>query len=146
MKQGILLIAFAVLSLSGLEGAYAHDGMAGPVEADVVRVLDGDTFEADARVWPGHFVRVKIRIRGIDAPETRSRCHAEKIAGLYARDVLERLIGSGPVSISNIGGDKYYGRVLADVSTADGTAVAPALLDLAVVRPYSGGRRDSRCG
>lgn len=120
--------------------------MAGPVEAHVVRVLDGDTFEADARVWPGHSVRVKIRIRGIDAPETRSRCEAEKAAGLHARHVLERLIGDEPVSISNIGGDKYYGRVLADVSTASGTAIAPALLDLAVVRPYAGGKRESRCG
>jgi endonuclease YncB( thermonuclease family) len=45
----------------------------GPVEAIVVKVIDGDTFVADAAVWPGQTVRVNIRIRGIDAPEMKRR-------------------------------------------------------------------------
>ena len=37
--------------------------------AEVLRVLDGDTFEARVRVWPGLDITTKIRLRSIDAPE-----------------------------------------------------------------------------
>lgn len=117
----------------------------GPVEARVVQVLDGDTFLADAHVWPGQSVRVNIRIRGIDAPEMKSRCLAERSAALEARAVLADLLGGGRISISNIGGAKYYGRVLADVDTEGGEAVSEILLTLRLVRPYWGGRRESWC-
>jgi Xaa-Pro aminopeptidase len=61
--------------------------IARPVRAELVRVIDGDTFIVDALVWPGHRVRVSIRLRGIDAPEMRSRCAAEKEAAIRARDI-----------------------------------------------------------
>ena len=118
----------------------------GPVEARVVDILDGDTFVADALVWPGHTVRVNIRIRGIDAPEMKSRCRAEAEAARLARDALSRLLEPGPVSVSNIAGAKYWGRVLADVTTADGGHVASNLIAERLVRDYSGGRRESWCG
>lgn len=119
---------------------------AGPVEALVVHILDGDTIVADALVWPGQTIRVNIRIRGIDAPEMKSRCAEEHFAAERAREALSSLIGDGRVSISNIAGAKYYGRVLADVETTAGIEVAPALLMAAVVRPYRGGRRAGWCG
>jgi micrococcal nuclease len=118
----------------------------GPVEATVVEVLDGDTFLAEALVWPGHTVRVNVRIRGIDAPEMKARCNAERTAALKAREALASLFGDGTVAISNISGAKYYGRVLADVTTADGHAVASVLLGERLVRPYGGGRRGAWCG
>ncbi|MEW9834271.1 thermonuclease family protein [Mesorhizobium marinum] len=116
------------------------------MDAIVLDVLDGDTFLAEAVVWPGHRVKVNIRIRGIDAPEMKARCDDERVAAERARDALALIIGSGPVSISNIAGAKYYGRVLADVATADGLGVAPRLLGEKLVRPYHGGRRDPWCG
>ena len=126
-------------------GPAAAETMPGPVEARVLRVVDGDTFVAEALVWPGHAVRVSVRIRGIDAPEMRSRCAAEKRAARQARAALERLIGGSPVSVSNIGGGKYYGRVLADVANAGGQALGPALMAGALVRAYEGGRRVPFC-
>lgn len=123
----------------------AADPFPGPVAAQVLRVLDGDTFVAEALVWPGHSVRVSVRIRGIDAPEMRSRCAAEKEAALEARAALARLLGDGPVTVSNIGGAKYYGRVLADVADADGLSIGPALIDLGLARAYDGGRRRPFC-
>ena len=118
----------------------------GPVEALVVRVLDGDTLVADARVWPGQTIRVNVRIRGIDAPEMKSRCRHEHLAAEKAREALSTMLGEGMIRISNIAGAKYYGRVLADVETPSGVSVAPALLSAALVRPYKGGRRKGWCG
>lgn len=117
----------------------------GPVEAIVVEVLDGDTFLAEAFVWPGHTVRVNVRIRGIDAPEMKARCGDERAAALRARDALVSMFGEDPIAISNIAGAKYYGRVLADVTTADGQGVASVLLGEKLVRPYGGGRREAWC-
>jgi micrococcal nuclease len=126
--------------------ALAADNFRGPVEAIVINVLDGDTFLADAHIWPGQSVRVNVRIRGIDAPEMKSRCVTEHLAALRARDALSSLVEGDAVLISNIGGAKYYGRVLADVETAKGEAIGPALLGQRLVRHYSGGKRDSWCG
>lgn len=136
-------ILFSVLLL-GCSQAAAGESY-GPVRASVVRVIDGDTFEADAHVWPGHTVRVAVRIRGIDAPEMRSRCADEKTAALRARNALSGIIGGGAVTLADITGDKYYGRVVADVSTEGGGSVSSALLRLALVRAYAGGRRVPFC-
>ncbi|WP_163265339.1 thermonuclease family protein [Chelativorans alearense] len=136
----VVLVAF------GDTLAIAGDLFPGPVEARVVRVIDGDTFVAEAHVWPGQTVTVSVRLRGVDAPEIRSRCEREKIAGKTSRSALERLIGGATVQIRNIGGDKYYGRVLADVTTQEGEGVADHLLGRALVRTYSGGKRKSACG
>lgn len=122
----------------------ARELIAGPVDARVVEVIDGDTFSAEAHVWPGHVVRVSVRIRGIDAPERRSRCAEEREAAQRARAELEGLVGGRIVTISNIDGDKYFGRVLADVETTQGPAAA-LMLDAGLVRPYQGGRRAAYC-
>ena len=140
-----ILLGSAALALPG-KPASAAKLFHGPVEATVLEVLDGDTFLAEALVWPGHAVRVNVRIRGIDAPEMKARCRAERAAAERARDALAVLFGDGPVAISNIAGAKYYGRVLADVTTADGQGVASVLLGEELVRPYGGGRRAGWCG
>ncbi len=138
------LALFSMLQLVCANPAQA-DILSGPVEARVLRVIDGDTFIAEAKVWPGHSVKVSVRIRGIDAPEIRSRCPEEKAAAGRARDLLTMLVASGTVKLFNIGGGKYHGRVLADVVAEDGEELAPVLLGHDVVRPYAGGRRVPFC-
>ena len=141
-----IVVAALAMAYLAIAPAAAAKMFRGPVEATVVEIIDGDTFLAEAQVWPGHSVRVNIRIRGIDAPEMKARCEAERAAALRARDALALLVGDRPVSISNIGGAKYYGRVLADVATPDGVAVGSILLNENLVRPYAGGKRAGWCG
>jgi endonuclease YncB( thermonuclease family) len=135
-------LAWASVSLAS---AQAGQNFHGPVKANVLDVIDGDTFLADALVWPGQSIRINVRIRGIDAPEMKSRCAGEHEAALRAREALSALIADATVSISNIGGAKYYGRVLADVKTPQGVAVADKMLGQSLVHPYDGGRRKSWC-
>lgn len=117
----------------------------GPVAANVLQVIDGDTFLAHAILWPGQSLRINIRVRGIDTPEMKSRCKSEHFAAKQARDELKKLLGDGPVSISNIAGAKYYGRVLADVVARDGTRVAEEMILRNFARPYRGGKREGWC-
>jgi endonuclease YncB( thermonuclease family) len=132
-------------SLLAADPAGGERLLGGPVEARVISVIDGDTLRAAAFIWPGHEVTVSVRIRGIDAPEIKSRCEAERRAAERAKSALEDLVGLGSVRLRDVGGGKYYGRVLADVEAADGTPVGAALLSLDLVRPYGGGRRDPWC-
>ncbi|MBX3569695.1 MAG: thermonuclease family protein [Rhizobiaceae bacterium] len=136
-------IVFGLVSV--LAGPAQAETFEGPVAAKVLDVLDGDTFLAEALVWPGQFIRVNVRLRGVDAPEMKARCAAEKIRAEEARAALSELLGP-EVLISNIGGAKYYGRVLADVRTRGGVEVAGELVATGLARPYQGGRRQSWCG
>jgi endonuclease YncB( thermonuclease family) len=139
-----LALAVVALAAAAIAPARAEPAFPGPVRAKVIRVLDGDTFVAEAHLWPGHVLTVNVRLRGIDAPEMRARCEAERVAAEEARSALADVVAGRTVAISNIAGAKYYGRVLADVATPDGE-LAPALLRRSVVRPYGSGRRQPWC-
>ena len=114
--------------------------------AELLRVIDGDTFEARVRIWPGMDVTTKVRLRGIDAPEMRARCEDERVKAVAAREALTRMLEQGGIGITGVGQDKYGGRVDADVSTAGTADVAAAMLDGGFARRYFGGRRASWCG
>jgi endonuclease YncB( thermonuclease family) len=114
--------------------------------AEVLRVNDGDTFEARVHVWPGMQVTTKVRLRGIDAAEFRAQCAEEyRLAGA-ARDALALLLAEGGVTIGRIDFDKYGGRVVANAATQVTPDISEALLKTGLVRPYDGGRRESWCG
>ena len=113
--------------------------------AEVLRVLDGDTFEARVRLWPGLESVTKIRLRGIDAPEMKARCEEERSKALAARDALQAILDQGEVGVSAVTLDKYGGRVVAEASTRATSDVSAALLRANLVRSYAGGRRDTWC-
>jgi endonuclease YncB( thermonuclease family) len=145
IRRPPLLILLTLSAAPMASTAPAAERIPGPVIARVLKVQDGDTFLAEAHVWPGHHVRVRIRIRGVDAPELKGACAAERAAAERARDALDRLIHGRPVEMRNIGGDKYFGRVLADVRTSDAGDLGAWLLDRDLARPYRGGRRAGWC-
>ena len=140
------LLAAALAAGMGLSPARAEERLAGPVVAEVVRTIDGDTLEVKARVWLGLEVTTKIRIRGIDAPEIHGRCQREKDMAAAAAARLAELAGAGEVALSNIGEDKFGGRVDADVMTESGKSVSDLMLASGLVRPYDGGTRGEWCG
>jgi endonuclease YncB( thermonuclease family) len=114
--------------------------------AEVIRIIDGDTFEARVRVWPGLDVDTKIRLRGVDAAELHARCDSELAQAQAARVALARILGEGGVTISRVGVDKYGGRVDATIATRTTADVSAALLSGGFARAYDGGRRGSWCG
>ncbi|MCO6188021.1 thermonuclease family protein [Rhizobium sp. L1K21] len=142
-----MILAFS-LGLVCPEGAIAEKlrsaqmWVDGPVNAEIVRVLDGDTVEVNAFPWPQQSVTVKVRLRGIDAPEIHSRCEAEKARGLAAKQKLADLLNERTsVKLINISGGKYFGRILADLRLEDGTDASREMLKAGFVQPYEGGKR-----
>jgi endonuclease YncB( thermonuclease family) len=119
-------------------------GVAGQ-PAEVVRVIDGDTFDARVRVWPGIEISTKVRVRGIDTPELDARCAAERTKAEGARGALAKLLHAGGVTVHRVALDKYGGRVVADVSSRASADIGAALIAAGWARAYEGGRRQSWC-
>jgi endonuclease YncB( thermonuclease family) len=113
--------------------------------ADVLHVVDGDTFEARVHVWVGMEITTKVRLRDIDAPELRAQCAQERVQAEAAREGLRALLAEGEVMVMRIGQDKYGGRVLARAATRATPDVSAALLARGLVRPYAGGHRQPWC-
>jgi endonuclease YncB( thermonuclease family) len=58
--------------------AWAEPIIIGPVSAKVIKVYDGDTFTVEAYPWPGITAKASVRVDGVDTPEIRGKCEAEK--------------------------------------------------------------------
>ena len=122
------IVVFLLLS-SGPLPSHA-DTLPGPIPAEVVRVVDGDTVRVKARIWVDQTVEVSVRLRGIDAPEIfRPKCENEKALGRTAKATVAAHAPVGSIiTITNVTRDKYGGRVVATVITNDGETLAQRLL------------------
>jgi endonuclease YncB( thermonuclease family) len=112
---------------------------------DVIRTIDGDTFEARVHLSPDLNLTTRVRLRGIDAPELKASCPGELQMAEAATDALRKLLGEGDVAIFNIGPDKYGGRVVADAATRRTGNVSTAMLAAGHARSYGGGHRSGWC-
>ena len=116
--------------------------MFGPVKADVVRVIDGDTVLVDARPWPNQRIRTYVRLRGIDSAEVNSSCAAFRQSAHEAKQALVAMMTDHhTVTLTSISGDKYFGRVVATLMTESGTDLAKELLQRGLAEPYQGKRK-----
>jgi endonuclease YncB( thermonuclease family) len=97
------------------------------------------------RVWPGLDVDTKVRLRGIDAAELHARCADEFAKAQEARGAPEAILAEGDVTVSQVGIDKYGGRVDAVAAIRNTADVSAAMLSGGWARSYDGGRRTGWC-
>lgn len=93
----------------------------------VTKIIDGDTFWIDDGSEKG----VKVRLIGVDAPETRNTRNKEKSEyGIKAKEYITNLINDNSIRIE-FDVDKYdrYGRILAYVYLKDGTFINATLIE-----------------
>lgn len=129
-------------------GAVARgEGLPGPVAAEVLEVVDGDTLSVRVKVWLDQELQTRVRLDGIDTPEIRGKCEREKEMARAAHEMLRRLVqrDRSRVLLRDVDYDKYGGRVRARVLLPDGTDVAETLIGAGYARPYSGGARAGWC-
>lgn len=135
----------ATALLGTIAAAAAPATLPGPMPARVERVLDGDTLDVRVQIWLRQEVRVRVRLRGVDAGELRSRCAAERALADQARRWLVEAVTDGRIVLTEIGGGKYHGRVLARAHTPGGLDLGNGLIAAGLARPYDGGRRQGWC-
>ncbi len=84
-------------------------------KAKLDRVVDGDTVDAMIDCGFSTFKKERIRLHGIDAPESRTRDKAEKKRGLAAKTRLKELIKEGKNEFlveTSVDKKGKYGRLL----------------------------------
>lgn len=142
LRSTCLLTLVSVMAVH-LPTASARQGViAGPVEAEIIRVIDGDTVLVAAKPWPSQSITTYVRLRGIDAPEMKDRCPAMRDAAHRAHEALTNLLENSPsIFLTEISGDKYYGRILADVRLPNGDDPADKLMQSGLVVRYDGGKK-----
>ena len=88
----------------------------------ILRVVDGDTVDVDIDLGFGVWLhKERIRIMGIDTPETRTRDLVEKQFGLLAKEFVKELmpVGSSQVIMTTKDKTGKFGRILGDFSIDD---------------------------
>lgn len=143
--RAVLAILLGAACAAAPFPAAARETIAGPIPARVVRIVDGDTLIVRARIWLGQEVETAVRLDGIDAPELKSSCAAEREMAGRARDVIAGLADGRRVVLRDVRYGKFAGRVLARIETDAGQDLASALLERGLGRVYRGGRRAGWC-
>ena len=93
----------------------------------ILRVIDGDTVEANIDLGFNCWYRSAVRLKGIQAPELTGSSHKE---GIASKEYLGKLVLREPIEIrTELRKDKdKYGRVLG-MLYAGGVDVNAAMLD-----------------
>jgi endonuclease YncB( thermonuclease family) len=148
MRFSIPLLAVGfLLTVSPVWGSDpVDDPLPGPVQGRVIRVIDGDTIRVRARIWLGQEVETNVRLRGVDAPEVHGKCDYERDLSQQATQLVERLVGDGGITLSDISYDKYGRRVVARIVTDTGQDLSQSLLRIGLGHTYDGGRKTPWCG
>ena len=96
----------------------------------LVRVVDGDTVDVDIDLGFGVCLRKqRIRLYGIDTPESRTSDPIEKVYGNAAKDFLVKWTGAGELRIKTHKDAKgKFGRILGELWTFD-TNINQTLVD-----------------
>jgi len=138
---GGILLLLAVLLMANSSAKLPQADKFGSHYIKVDHVYDGDTFYFRMPgSWP-ELSMVGVRVLGIDAPEKRGRCAAERQRANEAKLAAQTFLSRGPVELRNVRWDKYGGRIEADV-LVDGQSLSSYMISQKLARPYHGEHRD----
>jgi len=121
--------------------------------ATIVKVVDGDTVDVDIDLGFGIVLSdERVRIAGIDTPESRTRDKEEKKFGLAAKARVKQLLGKTCVLKTQINKDGEdmkgkFGRILGDFSVYDSATDSWSMLTKILVSeghavPYHGQNKE----
>ena len=121
--------------------------------ATVIKVVDGDTVDVDIDLGFGIVLSdERVRIAGIDTPESRTRDKEEKKFGLAAKARVKQLLGKTCVLKTQINKDGEdmkgkFGRILGDFSVYDSATDSWSMLTKILVSeghavPYHGQNKE----
>lgn len=117
-------------------------------DVHVIKVVDGDTVDVDIDLGFGICLKdERVRIMGIDTPESRTSDKVEKLFGLAAKNRLYSLLEKDAklITTEDKSGEDMkgkFGRILGDFKTADGRLVTEILIEEGHCVPYHGESKD----
>ena len=115
----------------------------------VSKIVDGDTVDVDIDLGFGMWLRKeRVRVMGIDTPESRTSDKMEKVFGLAAKERLTSLLGAEAIlhtQVSKKGEDMKgkFGRVLGNFVSLNGEKCAAVLIREGHAVAYQGGSKEN---
>ena len=111
--------------------------------ASVLKIIDGDTIEVDFDLGFGVWLRnQRIRLDGIDTPESRTSDKEEKVRGTLSKEKLKEILGKDIQITTKIDPNEKYGRILGVLVNKDGINVNQWLIDNNYAVKYSGENKE----
>jgi micrococcal nuclease len=109
----------------------------------IVKVVDGDTVDVDIDLGFGVWLKKeRVRVNGIDTPESRTRDKEEKKFGLISKNRVKQLLPVGSTQILKTESDRNgedkkgkFGRILGDfvfTKSVDGGRLTDRLSDVLI--------------
>jgi micrococcal nuclease len=88
---------------------------------EIVKIIDGDTVDVDIDLGFGVWMRKeRIRLYGIDTPESRTRDLEEKKYGLAAKEFLTKWLNAGNITLkTHKDAEGKFGRILGELWYSD---------------------------
>ena len=117
-------------------------------DVTVIKVVDGDTVDVDIDLGFGVCLKdERVRIMGIDTPESRTSDKVEKVFGTAAKDRLYELMKDGAklITTENKHGEDMkgkFGRILGDFRAPDGKLVTDIMIAEGHCVAYFGGSKE----
>ena len=116
----------------------------------ILRIVDGDTVDIDIDLGFGMWMhKERVRMMGIDTPESRTRDKVEKLFGLASKARLKELLPIGSIQIlkteiDKSGEDKKgkFGRILGDFLVDDDRRCTDILVEEGHAVAYFGGSKE----
>jgi len=111
----------------------------------VTRVVDGDTVDVVLDLGFSIDYRDRVRLMGIDTPESRTRNLKEKALGLASKARLKQLCAEykGDLILrTSKDGKGKFGRILGSLFSIDGFDLNDQLIEEGYARDYYGGSKD----
>ena len=111
----------------------------------IKKVIDGDTVDVDIDLGFGVWLhKERVRIMGIDTPESRTRDRVEKLFGLASKEKLKELLPLSSMQVLVV--EEYdakgkFGRILGDFELDD-NRVTDILIEEGHAVAYFGGSKD----
>ncbi len=109
----------------------------------IKKIIDGDTFDCIMDLGFDVLLEARVRMMGIDTPESRTRDLEEKKFGLLAKEYLtEKLATEDIIVTTEVDNEKgKFGRILGWV-WADGVNVNQNMIDENMAVAYHGQSKD----
>ena len=107
------------------------------------RVIDGDTVDVDIHLGFNVVLsKQRIRLHGIDTPESRTRNKEEKVRGLISKEYLKNICESSSIRLKSKDRGKF-GRILGVLYKDDETiSINQKMCEEGFAVPYFGGNKD----
>ena len=141
------ILAFSIIvtvpgyAASDIYAEYVKNYDGDTVTVTLTDLADIDLDETYAVFWKN----ARVRVAGVDTPEVRTRCAAEKVRGKEAKAFVKDVLSNADhISLRNVKRGKYF-RIVADIIINPGEPTEVNLKDLLIdsgrAVAYDGGKK-----